>query len=54
MIFSLPGQYLPELLQGLKESGEKVGVRYPVPVFLNFQPEFPKNFKELGKELGIT
>jgi uncharacterized protein (DUF169 family) len=54
MIFSLPGQFLPELLQGLKEAGGKVGARYPVPVFLNFQPEFPKNFKELGKELGIT
>jgi len=53
MIFSLPGKFLPELLHGLKETGEKVGARYSVPVFLNFQPEFPKKFKELGKELGI-
>lgn len=53
MTFSLPGKFLSELVQGLKEAGEKVGARYPIPVFLNFQPEFPKNFKELGKELGI-
>ena len=53
MVFSLPGQFLMDLLHGLKEAGEKVGARYHIPVFLNFQPEFPKNFKELGKDLGI-
>jgi hypothetical protein len=41
------------LVQDLQEAGKKVGASYPVPVYLNFQPEFPKQFKELGKELGI-
>ena len=53
IVFALPGKYLAEVVQSLQEAGKKVGVQYPVPVYLNFQPEFPKQFKELGKELGI-
>jgi uncharacterized protein (DUF169 family) len=53
IVFSLPGKYLTEMVQALQEAGKKVGAQYPVPVFLNFQPEFPKQFKDLGKELGI-
>ena len=54
IVFSLPGRYLMEIQQALQEAGKKVGAQYPVPVYLNFQPEFPKQFKELGKELGIS
>jgi uncharacterized protein (DUF169 family) len=53
IVFSLPGKYFMEIVQALQDAGKKVGAQYPVPVFLNFQPEFPKQFKELGKELGI-
>ena len=53
MIFALPGKSLMALVQDLQEAGKKVGASYPVPVYLNFQPEFPKQFKEHGKELGI-
>jgi len=53
MVFALPGGTLGRFVQGLKEAGSKVGARYPVPFYLNFQPEFPKNFQVLGKELGI-
>lgn len=53
MVFALPGRCLMALVQDLQEAGKKVGASYPVPVYLNFQPEFPKQFKELGKELGI-
>ncbi len=53
IVFSAPGKYLMEIVQAFKEAGKKVGAQYPVPVYLNFQPEFPKQFKELGKELGI-
>jgi uncharacterized protein (DUF169 family) len=53
IVFSIPGKFLAELVQNLQEAGKKVGATYPVPVFLNFQPEFPKQFKDLGKELGI-
>lgn len=53
MVFALPGKFLTALVQDLGEAGKKVGAQYPVPVYLNFQPEFPKNFRDLGKELGI-
>jgi uncharacterized protein (DUF169 family) len=53
MVFSIPGELLGELVEGLKESGKMVGARYPVTFYQNFQPEFPKPHKELGRELGI-
>jgi uncharacterized protein (DUF169 family) len=53
MVFAIPGQILGELVQGLKDSGKKIGARYPVTFYQNFQPEFPKPYKDLGEELGI-
>jgi hypothetical protein len=46
-------RFLPELMKGLKEVGKAIGARYPVTPYQNFQPEFPKSYKELGKESGI-
>jgi hypothetical protein len=42
-----------ELAQGLREAGNKIGARYPVTFYQNFQPEFPKPYKVLGEKLGI-
>ena len=53
MVFSLPGQELQELGQGLQEAGNKIGARYPVTFYQNFEPEFPKPYKVLGEKLGI-
>ncbi len=53
MVFALPGLALEALLQGLKESGNKIGARYPVTFYQNFQPEFPKYHQAMGKELGL-
>ena len=53
MVFGLPGKELQELAQGLREAGNKIGARYPVTFYQNFQPEFPKPYKVLGEELGI-
>jgi uncharacterized protein (DUF169 family) len=53
MVFAFPGGFLLELSKALKEAGKAVGARYPVTPYLNFQPEFPKAHKDLGKELGI-
>ena len=53
MVFSLPGGKLEMLIDGLKEAGRKVGARYPVTFYQNFQPEFPSVHKELAKEEGI-
>lgn len=53
MAFSIPGQGLGELVRGLVECGKKIGARYPVPPYMNYQPEFPKAHVTMGKELGI-
>ena len=53
MALALPGKDFFELTKGLKEVGRAIGARYPVTPYQNFQPEFPKQYKELGKELGI-
>jgi len=53
MVFALPGRSVSDLAQGLKEVGKAMGVRYPVTPYQNYQPEFPKAHKELGKKVGI-
>jgi uncharacterized protein (DUF169 family) len=53
MVLAVPGKYLREVARGLGEAGRAVGARYPSTPYQNFQPEFPKMHKELGKELGI-
>jgi hypothetical protein len=36
----------------LKVAGKKIGARYPITFYQNFQPEFPEPYQALGKELG--
>jgi uncharacterized protein (DUF169 family) len=51
--FAFPGKFLTEFAKALKEAGKAIGARYPVTPYLNFQPDFPKPHKDLGKQLGI-
>ncbi|MBW1724580.1 MAG: DUF169 domain-containing protein [Deltaproteobacteria bacterium] len=53
MVCAIPGHLLEKLVQGLKKAGKKIGARYPVTFYQNFQPEFPKPYKVLGEALGI-
>lgn len=53
MVFAIPGKLLEGLIEGLKAAGKKIGARYPVTFYQNFQPDFPKPHKVLGKELGL-
>jgi len=53
MVFSIPGQLLDGLVEGLKSAGKKIGARYPVTPYQNFEPEFPKPYKVLADELGL-
>ncbi len=54
MTFAVPMRLLPEVVRGLKEAGKAIGARYPVTPYQNFEPEFPKSYKVLGKEIGIV
>lgn len=53
LAFSMPGECVWPLIEGLKSAGKNIGAKYPVTFYQNFQPEFPKYYKTLGKELGI-
>ncbi|MBF0507644.1 MAG: DUF169 domain-containing protein [Deltaproteobacteria bacterium] len=53
LVFAFPGKFLLELTRALPEVGKAIGARYPGTPYQNFQPDFPKAHKELGKELGI-
>jgi uncharacterized protein (DUF169 family) len=53
MVLALPGQMVEDLVQGLKEVGRKIGARYPVTFYQNFQPEFPKLYGDIGRGLGL-
>ncbi len=54
MVFAIPGDGLEALVGGLKEAGKKIGARYPVTPYQNFQPEFPKRYKDVGSEIGVS
>jgi hypothetical protein len=53
MVFSIPGRLLEGLIEGMQSAGKKIGARYPVAFYQNFQPEFPKPYGVLGEELGL-
>lgn len=53
MVFSMPVSALQTVCDGLKLAGKKIGAKYPITFYQNFQPEFPPHYKTLAKELGI-
>ncbi len=48
MAFTFPFAMAEEIVKGL-EGTHAGGVRYPIPVYLRFQAEFPKSYQELEK-----
>ncbi len=46
MAFTFPFSMSEEIVEGLEKT-HAGGVRYPIPVFLRFQAEYPKSYKEL-------
>ncbi len=54
LVVSFPSRLLPDILTGLAEAGRKIGARYPITFYQNYQPEFPKPYKEAGQELGVS
>lgn len=53
LVVSFPAQLLEGVLTGLREAGKKIGARYPITYYQNFQPEFPPPYKERAKKWGI-
>jgi uncharacterized protein (DUF169 family) len=52
MVFAMPANGLEILVEGLKEAGKKIGAKYPITFYQNYQPEFPKIYKTTGEEVG--
>lgn len=48
MAFTFPFAMGAEVVEGL-EGTHAGGIRYPVPIYLRFQAEFPKSYQELEK-----
>jgi len=48
MAFTFPFAMGAEVVEGLEKT-HAGGIRYPVPIFLRYQAEFPKSYQELEK-----
>lgn len=53
MVVSFPVGLLAGVLKGMAEAGKKIGARYPITFYQNFQPEFPQPYQERAKKWGI-
>jgi uncharacterized protein (DUF169 family) len=53
MVFSIPGPLLGVLVEGMKQAGKKIGARFPVTPYQNFEPEFPAPYKVQAEKLGL-
>lgn len=49
MAFSLPGSKMDELVEGLAGT-HKGGIRYPIPTFLRYTPQYPDHYSELERQ----
>ncbi|MDD5763068.1 MAG: DUF169 domain-containing protein [bacterium] len=48
MAFTFPFDRADEIVEGLEKT-HATGVRYPIPIYLRFQADFPKSYQELEK-----
>jgi len=53
LVVSFPARSLAAILHGMSEAGKKIGARYPVTFYQNFQPEFPQPYQERAKKWGM-
>jgi uncharacterized protein (DUF169 family) len=53
MIFAMPIEWADEVVRGL-ESTHAAGIRYPVPKFMRFQPQYPPQYEKLREALTAS
>jgi uncharacterized protein (DUF169 family) len=53
MAFTFPFAMAERIVKGL-EGTHAGGVRYPIPVYLRYQPEFPRSYQELERLWSAT
>ncbi len=52
LLFTIPADKLDLVIEGLKVTHSK-GIRFPIPIYLMFQPEFPRPYKALEDKMKI-
>jgi len=53
LVLGISGELLLPMYRSLNVVGKKVGLRYPVPSYLNYQPEFPPMYKRMAEKLKL-
>jgi uncharacterized protein (DUF169 family) len=53
MIFAMPADWSEDVIAGL-EGTHSAGIRYPVPKFMRFQPQYPPSYEKLREALSAT
>jgi uncharacterized protein (DUF169 family) len=53
MAFSLPGSKMQDLVEGL-EGTHRGGIRYPIPSFLRYTPQYPEHYYALEQIWATT
>ncbi len=54
LVFALPAAGLADLAAGLEKAGGRIGARYPITFYQNFQPQFPPVYAAMAEELGLS
>lgn len=54
LVCALPWSGIDNLLKGLEKAGKAIGARYPVTPYVNYEPQFPSLYAELGKKFGAV
>jgi len=52
LAFAAPVHLMDELIEGLRISGRKAGMAYPIPVYQGFEPRFPPAYNKLFEKLN--
>ena len=52
MAFVAPASKLGDLVAGLSLAGKNIGMRYPIPPYLRFSPEFPALYTQTSTATG--
>ncbi|MHA1595912.1 MAG: DUF169 domain-containing protein [Candidatus Baldrarchaeia archaeon] len=53
LIFSFHVEWLDRIIEGLKNAGRGIGLRYPMPRFMMYKPVFPQEFQKLRSKMKI-
>jgi uncharacterized protein (DUF169 family) len=51
MIFAMPAAWAERVISGL-EGTHKGGIRYPIPKFMRYVPQYPASYEQLRQELA--